>query len=166
MHADGTHYIARMGLDSLDEQGPHGCSYVTYSMSLHVVIGFEVSTVADGRKHIRAAMVVMSCDLPARALVLNMRQFNGQQGCHLCEDPGENAPATPMLRWWPYRGNAVQRTKISLLKNSLEVAQRNEIVSSTASGIQVGGACTKGCMGGTCMIEGSTKKKEKKLGCM
>lgn len=74
-------------------------------------------------------MVAVSCDLPARAIVLNMRQFNGKHGCHLCEDPGENSPVNPMLRWWPFNGDAVLRSKESLLKNSLEVSLDNEIVS-------------------------------------
>lgn len=82
-------------------------------------IGFDVST-PDGTKHIRAAMVVMSCDLPARAIVLNMKQFNGRHGCHLCEDPGENEAHLPMLRWWPYNSAATLRTKKSLLENSLQ----------------------------------------------
>ncbi len=75
-------------------------------------------------------MVVMSCDLPARALTLNMRQFNGKHGCHLCEDPGENSSLNPLLRWWPYNGEIVLRTKQSMLKSSVDVALQDEIVSS------------------------------------
>lgn len=93
------------------------------------MLGFDVST-ADGVKHIKATMVVMSCDLPARAQVLNMKQFNGKHGCHLCEDPGESRADLPMLRWWPYNSVVTLRTKESLLKNSLEVALDHEIVSS------------------------------------
>lgn len=94
----------------------------------HAYLGFEIST-AYGPRKIKAAMVAMSCDLPARALVLNMKQFNGAYGCHLCEDPGESCSNSPMLRWWPYNGAVVGRTKESLLKNSLEVANTQEVVS-------------------------------------
>jgi hypothetical protein len=99
------------------------CSYV--ADNLIALIGFEISTESGPRK-IKAAMVAMSCDLPARALVLNMKQFNGEYGCHLCEDPGESSS---MLRWWPYKSTVVSRTKESLLKNSLEVANTQEVVS-------------------------------------
>lgn len=74
-------------------------------------------------------MVALSCDLPARALLLNMRQFNGQHGCHLCEDPGKTSAQNHLFRWWPYNSTSVQRTKKSLTDDSVEATEKNEIVS-------------------------------------
>jgi hypothetical protein len=122
-------------LDSLNELYVNGkfADVIYHNGQLVIKIGLEVSTVS-GAKKVKAAMVVVSCDLPARALVLNMRQFNGQHGCHLCEDPGENSHVNPMLRWWPYNEGPVLRTKTSLLKNALDVAVQDKIVSSLTSG--------------------------------
>ncbi len=76
----------------------------------------------------KAAIVAVTCDLPARALVLNMRQFNGKHGCHLCEDEGVNYPSLPMLRYWPYNSIQILRSRESILKNCFE-ATESEIVS-------------------------------------
>lgn len=37
----------------------------------------------------RAYTIAGTCDLPAKALVLNAVQFNGQFGCLKCEQPGQ-----------------------------------------------------------------------------
>lgn len=37
----------------------------------------------------KVVLIACSCDLPARALVLNMNQFNGFHGCWYCMQPGE-----------------------------------------------------------------------------
>ena len=93
------------------------------------VIGFQLSEVSGGVKQVRAAMVVVSCDLPARAMVLNMRQFNGQHGCHLCDSAGENSTEHPMLRWWPYNSESTNRTKVALMKDSVKATRSGNIVS-------------------------------------
>lgn len=98
-------------IDSLNDLLDNG-TYFAYQLRLAfisslcfvVLLGVNVST-ADGVKHIKATMVVLSCDLPARAQVLNMKQFNGEHGCHLCEEPGKARPNLPMQRWWPYNSN-------------------------------------------------------------
>ena len=81
-------------------------------------------------KIIKAAMVAASLDLPARAKVLNMRQFNGEHGCHLCECPGKNSPENRLFRWWPHDPAAVLRTKESFLKNSIAATSENKVVIS------------------------------------
>ena len=43
----------------------------------------------DGGNHtVKERLLMCSVDLPARALVLNMKQFNGRYGCCYCEDKG------------------------------------------------------------------------------
>ena len=79
----------------------------------------------NGTKKIKAALVAVSCDLPARALVLNMLQYNCTQGCHLCEDTGKNSK---LFRWWPYNGNQVLRTKDTLLQNAYTATSENKPV--------------------------------------
>ena len=90
------------------------------------MLGIDVST-SGGKRKIKAAIVTVSCDLPARAMVLNMKQFNGQHGCHLCEDEGNNLATNPMLRWWPPNTNQILRSRESFLKNCLEATSDNAV---------------------------------------
>jgi hypothetical protein len=39
-------------------------------------------------------------DLPAKAAVLNIKQFNGEFGCLACDHPGESRG--PGVRYYPY----------------------------------------------------------------
>ena len=78
---------------------------------------------------VKAAIVALTCDLPAGASVLNMRQFNGLHGCHLCEDEGATSQQNRLLRWWPYNEESVLRTKQSLIENSIHATMSNVIVS-------------------------------------
>ena len=90
------------------------------------MLGIEVCTPCGIRK-VKAAIIAVTCDLPARAVVLNMKQFNGKHGCHLCEDEGENSAANPMLRWWPHNENQKLRSKKSFLNNCLEATSQNAV---------------------------------------
>ena len=83
----------------------------------------------SGCKTIRAAIIAMTLDLPARALVLNMRQFNGLHGCHLCEDEGVTGCNNRLFRWSPYNSTSTLRTKSSLIENSIHATTHDEIVS-------------------------------------
>lgn len=80
-------------------------------------------------KRVRVAIVAASCDLPARALVLNMRQFNGLHGCHLCEDKGKTAEGKPLFRWWPPNNEQTLRTKQSLTDDAIKATTENNPVS-------------------------------------
>ena len=70
-----------------------------------------------------------SCDLPARAMVLNMRQFNGAHGCHLCEDEGKTEDGKPLFRWWPPDSEQSLRTRQSLTEDAIKATTDNDIVS-------------------------------------
>ena len=59
----------------------------TSDLTINLYIGFCVTT-PDGREiTVRAKLLLCSVDLPAKA-ILNMKQFNGQNGCSFCKDPG------------------------------------------------------------------------------
>lgn len=53
---------------------------------LHTV-GLDIST-PDGRKQIRMKLLLTVCDLPAKAMVLNQKQYNGYYSCNFCLDKG------------------------------------------------------------------------------
>lgn len=92
------------------------------------ILGVEVCT-PTGKVIVKACIITFSCDLPARAVVLNMRQFNGQHGCHLCEDKGSTAENNKLFRWWPYESASILRTKETLTENSIHATVNDEIVS-------------------------------------
>ena len=68
----------------------------------------EVMT-PDGRLLIRAHLLAVTVDLPAKAMVANMKQFNGKFGCSFCMDEGETRPSCPMQRFWPFKEQCTLR---------------------------------------------------------
>ena len=114
-------------LDSVNELYTKGKHFLGIYIFLfwHFSQGVEIR----GRK-VRVALVAASCDLPARALILNMRQFNGRHGCHLCEDEGQTAEGKPLFRWWPPNSTQKLRTRNSLTDDSIKATTNDEIVSA------------------------------------
>ena len=49
--------------------------------------GVDLQT-ADGKKNFHCYILAGTADLPARAIVLNMTQYNGEDSCHKCYDSG------------------------------------------------------------------------------
>ena len=91
-------------------------------------VGITVST-PDGTMTAHAALLVCCVDLPAQAKVLNMKQFNGANGCHICEDPGVPRVHAPMTRDWPYTSRNVVRTPQSFKQNAQQAIQDGRPVS-------------------------------------
>ena len=58
----------------------------------------------------KARLLMCSVDLPARASVLNMKQFNGKFGCSQCEDEGKPRANSHLVRNWLYSLSSVPRT--------------------------------------------------------
>ena len=78
----------------------------------------------------RSILLACAFDLPARALVLQMKQFNGICGCLYCEDTGETEPGNHLLRFWPYNMESTTRirTRQSLLQNATEATLSRNVV--------------------------------------
>ena len=56
----------------------------------------------DGLQRCRAVLLLCSIDLPVRALVSNMKSFNGEYSCCTCLDKGDNTVgASAGVRYWP-----------------------------------------------------------------
>lgn len=56
---------------------------------MRLLAGLEISA-PDGLNYTcKTMLLVCSTDLPARALIVNMKAFNGKHSCTTCEDPGE-----------------------------------------------------------------------------
>lgn len=62
-------------------------------LRVHQLLGIQVSTL-DGQMICRAALLLISVDLPAQSKVLNMKQYNGSYACNHCEDEGVPRPSS------------------------------------------------------------------------
>ncbi|XP_028416230.1 uncharacterized protein LOC114540149 [Dendronephthya gigantea] len=59
----------------------------------------------------RVFALLLSADSPARAIVRNVKQFNGEYGCDWCEFEGLPVATTgPPVRYYPYRMPVVMRS--------------------------------------------------------
>ena len=85
-------------------------------------LGVPVDTPA-GTMVSRAILLACSVDLPARAMICNMKQWNGAHGCLYCEEAGTTIGADHLHRYWPYKPTT-PRSHASLLHNA-ECAIRN-----------------------------------------
>ena len=82
-------------------------------------LGIEITT-PSGRKQLQALLLTCLVDLPARALVLNMKQYNGKRGCSMCEDEGQTSGRSHFHRFWPYTDNPTLRSQGSMVRNAKE----------------------------------------------
>ena len=72
---------------------------------------------------------LLSADAPARAIVRNVKQFNGEHGCDWCEFPGvavanNNGPPT---RYYPHRTPVIMRSARKQAEYALLATQANPI---------------------------------------
>lgn len=81
----------------------------------NITIGVTVHT-PSGVRTSRVVLLAASADLPARAILMNMKRFNGKFGCLFCEHPGVTQRGNHLHRFWPYR-DACPRTHRSLLSD-------------------------------------------------
>ncbi len=75
-----------------------------------------------------AVLLAYAVDLPARAILLEMKQFNGKCACVYCEDEGEIEGSNHLHRFWPYREGSKRRTHSSLLQNATQATVDQSVV--------------------------------------
>ncbi|KAL5016753.1 hypothetical protein ScPMuIL_006342 [Solemya velum] len=85
--------------------------------------GLKVMT-CFGKRTLKCHLLAACLDLPARALVANMKQFNGKFGCIFCFDEGQSDPAKPMQRFYPFSDKSQLRTHTSILQD-IRIAVQN-----------------------------------------
>lgn len=96
-------------------------------MSPFCLSGLTVTT-PSGDQIIRATLLLSSADLPAKALMTNMKQYNGEQGCSVCEDTGKTVGVGGLHRVWPYTTNMVLRTHRAVVESNRKVIQTGKPV--------------------------------------
>ena len=77
----------------------------------------------------RAILLQCSVDLPARAVVMNMKQFNGEFGCLYCEAEGRTPPGDHLHRYWPPSSRGPAHSHETLLENAQETISIGDAVS-------------------------------------
>ena len=69
-----------------------------------------------------------SVDLPAKAAMLNVKQYNGRYGCSHCGDEGVSRPGCPTVHDWPFTGSAVTRTHEAQVENGIQAQTTGNVV--------------------------------------
>jgi hypothetical protein len=83
----------------------------------------------EGEKRARCILLMSAVDLPARALLLNMKQYNGSFGCCFCYNEGKSRRNSPLHRFWPPPLTApVLRTSQSIRENATQATVTNDPV--------------------------------------
>ena len=80
------------------------------------------------QKVMKATLLLSSADLPAKYLMANMKQFNGEKGCSVCEDKGETVGVGGLHRIWPYTPDMVLRTHKSVVASIRKVVKTGKLV--------------------------------------
>lgn len=58
----------------------------------------------------------------------NMKQYNGEQGCSVCEDKGKTVGIGGLHRVWPYTTDMVLRTHKAVVESVCRVIQTGKPV--------------------------------------
>lgn len=75
-------------------------------------------------KTIHASLLLTTVDLPARAILSNMKQYNGAFSCSVCEDEGQ---ATGLQRHWPHQ-ESTMRTESSVINCAKQASETGTAV--------------------------------------
>ena len=101
-------------------------------LDLFIMSGIQVCT-SDGNFMSCAIAMLCSADMPARALISNMKAFNGSYACSTCEDEGTTVPGNKLHRIWPFSGSNILRTRDRIYSAVVTSVQHGQSVSFGAS---------------------------------
>ena len=94
--------------------------------------GIEANTPV-GKKQVKAVVLTGIFDLPAKATIVNMKQFNGEYGCLYCMDPGEILHGS--VRIYPPNAPHHPRTE----QDVIESAAKAEVHGSSSADFGIKG---------------------------
>ena len=86
-----------------------------------------------GTLEARVILLNSSVDLPARAMVTNMKQWNGINGCLYCEDKGTTVGGDHLHRYWAAKDSCVERSHTSFLRCATDTVSLGTAVSCDES---------------------------------
>ncbi|XP_035663834.1 uncharacterized protein LOC118407465 [Branchiostoma floridae] len=89
--------------------------------------GFQVKDAKGKECTVRGMLMMATVDLQAKAICMMMKQYNGEYGCHNCEDPGKALGRGH--RVWPYVEVSTMRTHESIIEcGCRSVAKRKPVM--------------------------------------
>ncbi|XP_062507747.1 uncharacterized protein LOC134184148 [Corticium candelabrum] len=80
---------------------------------------------ARGMQRCRARLVLVTRDLPARAMLLCMKNFNGIAVCCYCYHPGMTIGDDHLHQYWPYDGTLERRRHESMKQDVITATATN-----------------------------------------
>ena len=83
---------------------------------------------ARGMQRCRARLVLVTRDLPARAMLLCMKNFNGIAVCCYCYHPGMTIGDDHLHQYWPYDGTLERRRHESMKQDVITATATNSAV--------------------------------------
>lgn len=98
---------------------------------LRSISGVLYDTV-KGLKRCRVRLALVSCGLPARAMVTSMKQHNGKCTCLYCYHSGVTVGDDHLHRYWPYDQDAVLQSHDSVKLDISEAVNLQVPVSKPA----------------------------------
>ena len=90
--------------------------------------GIVVET-PEGTKVCRTVLLCATLDLPAKAAVTNTKQWNGEYGCSVCLDKGDNSSQSKNSRQWPYNPSPLLRTHEGMIRDARKSLEMKSAVS-------------------------------------
>lgn len=112
------------------ERKPAMCTFLKpQSESLRELeTGVELEAPTRGKFTCKGVVLAWTCDLPARCLVCNSMQFNGEYGCWKCLQQGKTVKAAGgHVRGFPYQENNPKgplRNKEDTIRHAAEVTKK------------------------------------------
>lgn len=95
--------------------------------------GVEFDLPGDNRsRHVKAAVICGTCDLPAKAAFLNMKQFNGEYPCTKCRIRSEPLEPGSLNRIYPFQENLELRNT----RQTTNYAYEAEIINDAVFGVK------------------------------
>ena len=90
--------------------------------------GIQVQGSEGENVTVRCMLFVATADLPARAALMNMKQFNGKCSCHLCKSEGTAYGQHNLHRCWPYQQNPEKRTHQDQINFATNATQKQAVM--------------------------------------
>ena len=83
----------------------------------------------SGTVNAKAVLLMCSADLPAKALLVDMKQFNGKQACSHCLDEGVTRETSHLHRNWPFNEHVTLRTHQTVIRDARNAVENGTVVS-------------------------------------
>ena len=98
---------------------------------INFLSGLEVSIAGREKRRVFCTVLTLHADLPAKAQLLNMNQYNGAFSCILCLQPGETFKTAKggSVHIFPYERITTLRLETQIKQDAIRALSRQTPVS-------------------------------------